>query len=391
MRLAIPDSYDYLPDSLSILEGSNSLKFSFNVSPTSGDNFATRPALRPLSLEAWRTYTNLGAGTWDFVAIQKLSDGGRLSDAIRLSRNIATPACTSPRADVAEVLSGDMQVSTLGTPFVIPTITVKISTNFPERPSTGASAALASEVITDETLDTGIDGPKAAALADMNGNAAFLVTPSTKVGIKRFIVKARSESQTNAASAMVTLAHAPAGAPVVNSVPIVEYRYGAGTSVQPRFLTGSAAVTRQLDSRDESNTFVRTGQVWRAFTDINAAPGLAPVCQFFGRLTSAATVSHFFTANAQECATLRALWGDAGSAGLGLKYEGVAFYAVVPDAQKRCPSAFPITVARYFTPYPAPHHVYLLVNTKTSEPYVGPPYLATPDGVAFCTDVATPF
>ena len=224
----------------------------------------------------------------------------------------------------------------------------------------------------------------------MNGSASFAVTPGTKVGVKRFIVKARSESQTNAASAMVTLAHAPVGAPVSNSVPIVEYYYGVGTNVQPRFLTGSAAVTRQLDSRDETNTFGRTGQVWRAFTDINAAPGLAPVCQFFGRLTSASTVSHFFTANAQECATLRALWGDSGGAGgaeFGLKYEGVAFYAVVPDTQQRCPSAFPIRVTRYFVPGASPYHVYQLDGGRDGRSFGN----AVNDGVAFCTDVATAF
>ena len=186
---------------------------------------------------------------------------------------------------------------------------------------------------------------------------------------------------------MVTLAHAPAGAPVVNSVPIVEYRYGLGTSIQPRFLTGSATVTRQLDSRDEANTFARTGQVWRAFTDINAAPGLAPVCQFFGRLTSATSVSHFFTANAQECATLRAVWGDAGSAGVGLKYEGVAFYAVVADAQQRCPVAFPIGVTRYFVPGASPYHVYQLDGGVDGRRFPN----SINEGVAFCTDVATAF
>ncbi len=226
---------------------------------------------------------------------------------------------------------------------------------------------------------------------DVNGNATFFVTPGTKVGIKRFIVNARSESQTNAASAMVTLAHAPVGAPVANSVLIVEYRYDGGLGATVRYLTRAAAVTRQLDPRDESKLFTRTGQVWRAFTDIAAAPGLAPVCQFFGRLTSAAAASHFFTANAQKCATLRALWGDAGSAGLGLKYEGVAFYAVVPDAQQRCPSAFPIAVARYFIASPAPYHLYLILNPKTGKPDAGVPFPAVSEGVAFCTDVATAF
>ena len=387
VRLAIRESYDYLPDNFAMVEGTNSVTFSFRVSKTEGSIFATRPALRPQSLEAWRTYQTLGAGAFEFVSLQKLSNGERLSDAIRLSRRVDASACMSPRADFAEVLLGDLQVSTVGTPFGVPTISIKVSTRFPEQPSVAASVALASEVIVDEAVDTGIDGPKVATQADAVGTATFRVTAGTKVGIKRFIVKARNDGQTNAASAMVTLAHAPSGAPVVNSVPIVEYRYGVGTSIQPRFLTGSATVTRQLDSRDEANTFARTGQVWRAFTDINAAPGLSPVCQFFGRFTDASTVSHFFTANAQECATLRAVWGDAGSAGVGLKYEGVAFYAVVPDAQQRCTTAFPIGVTRHFVPGASPFHVYQLDGGVDGRRFPN----SINEGVAFCTDVATAF
>lgn len=390
VRLAIPDSYDYLPNNFAMVEGTNSVTFSFRVSETEGGNFATRPALRLHSLEAWRTYQTLGAGTFEFVSLQKLSNGERLSDAIRLSRRVVASGCLSPRADFAEVLLGDMQVSAVGTPFSTPSISVKISTRFPEQPSVGASVALASEVIVDEAFDTGIDGPKVATQADAVGTATFRVTPGTKVGIKRFIVKARSDTQTNAASAMVTLAHAPIGAPVVNSVPIVEYTYDdGGLGARVRYLTGAAAVTRQLDSLDERGIFSRTGQVWRAFTDIAAAPGLAPVCQFFGRLTSAATVSHFYTANAQECATLRARWGDAGSAGPGLKYEGVAFYAAVPDAQQRCPRTFPIQIKRYFVSLPSPYHEYLVVDQKTQEPPFAP--RGALNGIAFCTDVATAF
>lgn len=385
VRLAIPDSYDYLPNGLPMLEGNNSLKFAFSVSPTSGDNFATRPALRPLSLEAWRTYASLGSGSWNFVAIQKLSNGERLSDAIRHTTDTDNPGCASSSIRVAEVLAGDMQVSNVGTPFIASTISVKVSTGFPESISRGTSTVLASEVIVDEALDTGIDGPKTALLTDAAGTVSFAVTPGTRAGIKRFIVKARHPY--SSASAMVTLAHAPVGAPVVNSVPIVEYSYDGGSGAPVRYLTGAAVVTRQLDSRDEAKLFSRTGQVWRGFTNLTAAPGLAPVCQFFGRLTSASTVSHFFTANASECATLRALWGDAGSAGVGLKYEGVAFYAVVPDAQQRCPAAFPIRITRYFVPGSAPYHVYQVDGAPDGRYFAN----STNDGVAFCTDVATAF
>jgi hypothetical protein len=387
VRFAVRGSYDnFLPNNLAMLEGPNSVRFSFNVG-LSGDDFSARPAPPPLSLEAWRTYPNFGAGPWNIVSIQKLSNGERLSDAIRHTTDTSIPGCASASVKVAEVLTGDMQVSTVGSAFPIPSISVRVRTDFPEAASVGASAVLASQVIVDEALDTGIDGPKTALLTDNTGTVSFAVTPGTRPGVKRFIVKARHPY--SAASAMATLVHAPVGAPVANSVPIVEYSYDGGAGAPVRYLTGTAAVTRQLDSRDEAKLFTRTGQVWRAFTDVAAAPGLAPVCQFFGRLTSTAAVSHFFTANAQECASLRAAWGDAGSAGPGLKYEGVAFYAVAPDAQQRCPSAFPIQIKRYFVASPSPYHEYFVVDQKTQEPPFSP--RGTPDGTAFCTDVATAF
>lgn len=387
VRLAMKDSPFFTPQKLSVVEGATSLRYAFELGPGE-DRFSASAPVSPFALEAWRTYPSISAGIWDFVSIQKLSNGERLSDAIRWSSDRTTNPCPAYRLASVEVIAGDMQASAVNSAFVTPEIRVQIKLA-DANPSPRSSVALASTLITDEQFDTGIDGPKTALLTDASGVANFLVTPGTKVGIKRFIVKARSTSQTGAASAMVTLAHAPASAPVVNSVPIVEYSYDGGSGAPARYLTGTSGVTRQLDSRDEAKLFSRTGQVWRAFTDIAAAPGLAPVCQFFGRLNSASAVTHFFTANAQECASLRALWGDAGSAGLGLKYEGVAFYAVIPDAQQRCPSAFPIAIARYFSSSPAPFHQYLVVNSITQYPYVTPS--GKLDGVGFCTDVATAF
>ena len=388
MRLAVFSNYDVQPDNLSVEEQPNALKYSFSVVSRPANFFD--PVERPvMTFEAWRTFLKLPRGTWDFVAIQKLSNGERLSDAIR---HAGQGNCQGDSVTVAEISSGDMQVSTVGTSFAIPAITIAASNAAVGTRAAGISAALASEVITDEAFDTGIDGPKTAFLTDQSGSASFTVTPGTRPGVKRFIVKARGTGLRNSvASAMVTLIHAPVGAPVANSVPIVEYRYEGGAGKRMRFLTGSASATRLLDSRDETNVFARTGQVWRAFTQPNAAPGLAPVCQFFGRVAGSPTVSHFFTADAGECALLRALWGDAGSAGLGMKYEGIAFYAVVPDAQGRCPSAFPLAINRYFdTRFTPAHHVYQLANPT---PQLGPSerIFGPPERVAFCTDVATSF
>jgi hypothetical protein len=390
-RIALIDSYAVRSDSLAIEERANALKYSFVSARRPPSIFD--PAERPgIPVEAWRTYLRLAPGTWDFVAVQKLSSGERLSDAIRYA---GEPNCQSNYVTAAEISAGDMQVSTVGAPFAIPTVTVTASVATAGIGAVGISTALASEAIEDEALDTGIDGPKTALLTNPSGNAHFDIIAGTRPGVKRFIVKARGTGLVkNTASAMVTLIHAPIGAPVANSVPIVEYVYNDGAGLMRRFLTGAASVTRLLDSHDEANLFKRTGQVWRAFTQPDAAPGLAPVCQFFGLVAGGPGVSHFFTADARECATLRALWGDAGSAGPGLKYEGIAFYAVVPDAQGRCPSAFPLAINRYFdTRYSTGTHLYQLANQtpQSLPPLDRSRFYGPPERVAFCTDVATSF
>ena len=293
------DNLVLIPKKLSMIEGTNLLKFAVNVVSASAFFAAGDPRLALLRLEAWRTYPNFSGGTWDFVSVQQFAGGERLSDATRWSANANASSCT--KIDAVEVIDGDLQVSTVGRPFLTSDIRVRTSTS-PDTAVANASVALASEPFvfeSSEALDTGIDGPKTAALTDSFGSASFAVTPGTRPGIKRFIVRARGSSGTSVASAMLTLAHAPIGVPVVNSVPIVEHRYGASADAKARYLTGNAAITRQLDSRDEAKVFSRTGQVWRAFIDTNAAPGRAPVYQFFGRLKSEATVTHSFTANAQ--------------------------------------------------------------------------------------------
>ena len=79
-------------------------------------------------------------------------------------------------------------------------------------------------------------------------------------------------------------------------------------------------------------------------------------------------MSHFLNVNAAECAPLRARWGDAGSAVPGLKNKDMAFYAVVPDTQGRCPGAFPIEIKRYFVQFDQLSRDYLVIDPKLREP-----------------------
>jgi hypothetical protein len=85
----------------------------------------------------------------------------------------------------------------------------------------------------------------------------------------------------------------------------------------------------------------RTAQGFHAWLARADAPGNAqPVCRFY----AAGPNSHFYTGDASECASLKALEqqqrADAAAHGqrfLGWGYEGIAFYALVP-VNGKCPS-----------------------------------------------------
>ena len=118
VRLAMKDSRFFTPQNLSVVEGATSLRYGFELGPGE-DRFSAAAPVSPFALEVWRTYPSIGAGTWDFVSLQKLSNGERLSDAIRWSSDRVANPCLPHRLSSAEVLAGDMQVSTVGSPFAV--------------------------------------------------------------------------------------------------------------------------------------------------------------------------------------------------------------------------------------------------------------------------------
>lgn len=272
-RLAIPRVRGLVPQLSSITDVGTTHTFRFHVDI--GDELGGGPSLPPIAVEAWRTYVSLPAGTHDFVSLQEVTGGSRLSDAIRLQ----LPADPCLRLASVDVISGDMQVSAVGAGFVVPNIHARVR-ELDGAPARNSSVALASEVVAFEDMDSGIDGPKLATLSDAAGDATFQLTPGTKAGIKRFVVKARHAGDTNAVSAVVTLAHAPLGASTQDSRPVVEYEYDGGAAARPRFMTIDSGVVALLDKQPLAS-FTRTGQVWRAFGS-DAVAGLHPVCQFFG-------------------------------------------------------------------------------------------------------------
>ena len=74
--------------------------------------------------------------------------------------------------------------------------------------------------------------------------------------------------------------------------------------------------------------WVRTGARFGTFVGPNDAPGLAPTCRFYGT-PGIGPNSHFYTADADECAKVK---GDR-----GWTYEGIAFYIQNPVAGQ-CPA-----------------------------------------------------
>jgi hypothetical protein len=112
---------------------------------------------------------------------------------------------------------------------------------------------------------------------------------------------------------------------------VVEFVY---PSANHYFLTASPEEAAALDA---SGLWVRTGVHFHAWSVGSAAPGTASVCRFTGT-PNIGPNSHFFTADAGECAIVRTnpYWVD----------EGIAFRTLVPSGGP-C-SAGMVAVIRFF-------------------------------------------
>ena len=92
------------------------------------------------------------------------------------------------------------------------------------------------------------------------------------------------------------------------------------------FFTSGPEEIANVDGGRAGAGWVRTGGEFATYLHANDAPGLSPVCRFYG----AGPNSHFYTPNAQECELVKR--PDSGWA-----YEGVAFY--IQEAQNgACPA-----------------------------------------------------
>jgi hypothetical protein len=140
------------------------------------------------------------------------------------------------------------------------------------------------------------------------------------------------------------------------------------------FMTSDQTEMAALDAGSIGGWF-RTGMFYQM--DTEAKPGLVPVCRFFSTLGGKAT--HFFTAFADECTLVKSNqhW----------TFEGIAFYAQLPDAKGVCANGTSVVHRLYNNGRGgSPNHAYtpdaskrdlLIANGWISE------------GVAFCLPTST--
>jgi hypothetical protein len=124
--------------------------------------------------------------------------------------------------------------------------------------------------------------------------------------------------------------------PPVPDADVIEYFYPPANHY---FLTATAAEAAFIDSGGAGAGWVRTGFSFRAWSPGNIAGGTLPVCRFTGT-PNIGPNSHFFTADAGECAIVQTnpYWF----------YEGLAFRTLVPAAGLCATGTMP--VIRFFWP-----------------------------------------
>jgi serine protease len=133
---------------------------------------------------------------------------------------------------------------------------------------------------------------------------------------------------------------------VANATQVVEYY---SPSRDHYFMSINPDEIAALDQGRQGD-WKRTGQQFKAWLRSSDAPaGAVPVCRFF----ALGPDSHFFTASATECATLKSIEAQqraqaaaAGKRFEGWGYEGIAFYSMLPR-DGNCPAGM-TPVSRFY-------------------------------------------
>jgi Glycoside hydrolase family 44 len=106
------------------------------------------------------------------------------------------------------------------------------------------------------------------------------------------------------------------------------------------FLTANPQEAANLNA-NPSLGWAATGERFQAYGNVNAPADSAPVCRFYGDQTLGPN-SHFYTANAAECAQLKALQKPKPSATPQWNFEENAFAISLPNAQNCAAGTTPI-------------------------------------------------
>ena len=113
------------------------------------------------------------------------------------------------------------------------------------------------------------------------------------------------------------------GSPSLGTAVAVEYYYAEWNFY---FVTASSGEIAALDGGAFGGLWKRTGQTFNVWT--GPVDGALPTCRFMST-GFAPKSSHFYTDDAQECASLKA--------GSAWQFEGIAFYLRLPSGDGLCP------------------------------------------------------
>jgi hypothetical protein len=171
--------------------------------------------------------------------------------------------------------------------------------------------------------------------------------------------------------AIATLFTAHARAAVVDAV---EYHHAG---FDHYFVTAFSDEIAVLDSGAFGGVWKRTGQSFRVESNQSSAASAA-VCRFFST-SFAPRSSHFYTALASECLTLRSNYN--------WQYEGLAFYVASPTTSGACASGYSKVYRLYNNGKSgAPNHRYT-TSTSVRTQMMGQGWVPEGygEGVAFCS------
>ena len=125
----------------------------------------------------------------------------------------------------------------------------------------------------------------------------------------------------------------------VAGVAVVEY---FNVNLRHYFITANPAEMASIESGGAGPGWQRTGYGFHAYVPEAGVPvGARPVCRFYGT-PGVGPNSHFYTADADECAAVKR---DS-----GWTYEGTAFYVMLPNAGQ-CAGASPPVFRAYNNRY----------------------------------------